>query len=91
LSGDLLQGNLYATYFPTDTLYFDGIAMIGGGDNNSRRHIVIPRVTDDAGGRPHREREFWQPRRRIDAERRLQLDGWRICCDPDRQFPLPAH
>jgi outer membrane autotransporter protein len=45
LSGDLLQGNLYATYFPTDALYFDGIAIIGGGDNNSRRHIVIPSVT----------------------------------------------
>ena len=42
LNGNLLQGNLYATYFPTDAFYLNGIAVIGGGDNDSRRHIVIP-------------------------------------------------
>lgn len=42
LSGNLMQGNLYATYFPTDALYLNGIAVIGGGNNDSRRHIVIP-------------------------------------------------
>jgi outer membrane autotransporter protein len=42
LNGDLLQGNLYATYFPTDAFYLNGIAVIGGGNNDSRRHIVIP-------------------------------------------------
>jgi uncharacterized protein with beta-barrel porin domain len=44
LSGNLFQGNLYATYFPTDALYLNGIAIIGGGNNNSQRHIVIPTV-----------------------------------------------
>lgn len=42
LNGNLLQGNLYATYFPTDAFYLNGIAIIGGGNNDSRRHIVIP-------------------------------------------------
>jgi len=42
LSGNLLQGNLYATYFPTEAFYLNGIAIIGGGNNDSRRHIVIP-------------------------------------------------
>ena len=44
LNGDLLQGNIYATYFPTDALYLNGIAVIGGGDNLSQRHIVIPSI-----------------------------------------------
>jgi outer membrane autotransporter protein len=44
LSGNLFQGNLYATYSVTDALYLNGIALIGGGDNDSRRHIVIPSV-----------------------------------------------
>jgi outer membrane autotransporter protein len=42
LNGNLLQGNLYATYFPTDDFYLNGIAIVGGGNNDSRRHIVIP-------------------------------------------------
>jgi outer membrane lipase/esterase len=42
LNGNLLQGNLYATYFPTEALYFNGIAIIGGGNNDSRRHVLIP-------------------------------------------------
>jgi outer membrane autotransporter protein len=42
LNGNLLQGNLYATYFPTDAFYLNGIAVIGGGNNDSRRHIIIP-------------------------------------------------
>jgi outer membrane autotransporter protein len=42
LSGNLFQGNLYATYFPTDAFYLNGIVVIGGGNNDSRRHIVIP-------------------------------------------------
>jgi uncharacterized protein with beta-barrel porin domain len=44
LSGNLLQGNLYATYFPTDAFYLNGIAIIGGGNNNSQRHIAIPSI-----------------------------------------------
>ena len=44
LNGNLLQGNLYATYFPTDAFYLNGIAVIGGGNNDSRRHIVIPSI-----------------------------------------------
>jgi outer membrane lipase/esterase len=42
LSGNLFQGNLYATYFPTDAFYLNGIVVIGGGNNDSQRHIVIP-------------------------------------------------
>jgi uncharacterized protein with beta-barrel porin domain len=44
LNGNLLQGNFYVTYFPTNTFYLNGIAVIGGGDNDSRRHIVIPSI-----------------------------------------------
>ena len=47
LNGNLLQGNLYATYFPTDAFYLNGIAIIGGGDNISQRHIVIPSMPDN--------------------------------------------
>jgi uncharacterized protein with beta-barrel porin domain len=42
LNGNLLQGNLYATYFPTDAFYLNAIGIIGGGNNDSERHIVIP-------------------------------------------------
>ena len=42
LRGNLFQGNLYATYFPTDRVYVNGIALIGGGNTDSQRHIVIP-------------------------------------------------
>jgi uncharacterized protein with beta-barrel porin domain len=44
LNGNLFQGNLYATYFPTDAFYLNAIAIIGGGDNVSQRHIVIPSI-----------------------------------------------
>ena len=42
LSGNLFQGNIYATYSVTDAFYLNGIALVGGGSNNSQRHIVIP-------------------------------------------------
>jgi outer membrane autotransporter protein len=42
LSGNLFQGNIYATYSVTDSLYLNGIAVVGGGNNDSRRHMVIP-------------------------------------------------
>jgi outer membrane autotransporter protein len=42
LSGNLFQGNVYATYSVTDALYLSGIGLVGGGNNNSQRHIVIP-------------------------------------------------
>jgi len=42
LSGNLFQGNIYATYSVTDALYLSGIGLVGGGNNNSQRHIVIP-------------------------------------------------
>ena len=41
LSGNLLQGNLYATYSVTDAWYVNAIGLIGGGNNNSQRHIVF--------------------------------------------------
>jgi len=54
LHGNLLQGNLYATYFPTDRVYVSGIALIGGGNTDSKRHIVIPNadpLTESFGDR----------------------------------------
>jgi Autotransporter beta-domain len=32
----------YVTYFPTNTFYLNGVAVIDGGNNDSRRHVVIP-------------------------------------------------
>jgi len=49
LNGNLLQGNLYATYSVTDALYVNGIGFIGGGNNNSQRHIVLPNATNLVG------------------------------------------
>jgi outer membrane autotransporter protein len=42
LHGDNFQGNLYATYAPNEALYFNAIGTIGGGDNLSRRVVMIP-------------------------------------------------
>jgi len=42
LNGKVMQGNIYATYFPTDAFYLNAIGIIGGGNNDSQRHIVIP-------------------------------------------------
>lgn len=44
LSGNLLQGNIYATYAMTDAWYVNAIALFGGGNEDSRRHIVIPSI-----------------------------------------------
>jgi outer membrane autotransporter protein len=41
LNGSLFQGNLYATYSVTDAWYVNAIGLIGGGNNNSQRHIVF--------------------------------------------------
>jgi outer membrane autotransporter protein len=49
LRGDLLQGNLYATYY-NDAFYLNGIGVIGGGNNNSRRRIVLPNTVMDLPG-----------------------------------------
>ncbi|MGB9650042.1 MAG: autotransporter outer membrane beta-barrel domain-containing protein [Stellaceae bacterium] len=42
LSGNLFQGNIYATYSVTDAFYLNGIGLVGGGNNNSQRQIVLP-------------------------------------------------
>jgi outer membrane autotransporter protein len=39
LNGNLLQGNLYATYSVTDAWYVNAIGLIGGGGNSSWRNI----------------------------------------------------
>ena len=49
LNGKLLQGNLYATYSVTDALYVNAIGFIGGGNNNSQRHIALPNASDFVG------------------------------------------
>src|SRR3984893_230571 len=49
LRGDLLQGNLYATYY-NDAFYLNGIGFIGGSNNDSRRHIVLPNTVEGLPG-----------------------------------------
>jgi outer membrane autotransporter protein len=49
LRGNLLQGNLYATYY-NDAFYLNGIGLIGGSNNDSRRHIVLPNTVPDLPG-----------------------------------------
>jgi outer membrane autotransporter protein len=39
LHGDLFQGNLYASYYPTNALYIDAVGAIGGGSNDSLRIV----------------------------------------------------
>jgi outer membrane autotransporter protein len=41
LQDNLLEGNLYASYSVTDALYLTGIAVVGGSNNNSQRHIAF--------------------------------------------------
>ena len=42
LHGNLFQGNLYASWYPTDAIYLDGVASVGGGSTDSSRTIAIP-------------------------------------------------
>jgi outer membrane autotransporter protein len=42
IQNDLFQGTIYATYSLTEALYVNGNVMFGGGNTDSRRHIVIP-------------------------------------------------
>jgi outer membrane autotransporter protein len=49
LRGNLLQGNLYATYY-NDAFYLNGIGLIGGSNNDSRRQIVLPNTVPDLPG-----------------------------------------
>jgi uncharacterized protein with beta-barrel porin domain len=44
LHSNLFQGNVYATYSVTDAFYLNGIGLVGGGNNNSQRRIVIPSI-----------------------------------------------
>jgi len=48
LNGNLLQGNLYATYSVTDAWYFNAIGLIGGGSNSSLRNIDFGTNSFDA-------------------------------------------
>ncbi len=45
IRSDLYQGTLYGTYSVNERLFVNGTAIIGGGDTDSRRHIVIPSTT----------------------------------------------
>jgi len=49
LNGNLLQGNLYATYSLTEAWYVNAIGLIGGGNNTSQRHIAFGTNGSDAG------------------------------------------
>jgi outer membrane autotransporter protein len=42
LHDDSFTGNIYATAAFTDALYMNAIALVGGGNTNSQRRIVIP-------------------------------------------------
>jgi outer membrane autotransporter protein len=46
LNGNLFTGNIYATYSFTDALYMNAIALVGGGNNNSQRHVIIPNAAN---------------------------------------------
>jgi outer membrane autotransporter protein len=48
LNGNLLQGNIYATYSMTDAWYVNAIALVGGGNNSSTRHIAFGTTGFDA-------------------------------------------
>jgi len=50
LHGNLFQGSLYATYAVTDAFYLNGIGYVGGGNNNSQRHIVLPNTVPGLPG-----------------------------------------
>jgi outer membrane autotransporter protein len=50
LSGNLFQGSIYATYSVTDAFYLNGIGFIGGGNNDSQRHIVLPNTVQGLPG-----------------------------------------
>ena len=45
LNDNLFTGNIYATYSFTDALYMNAIALVGGGNNNSQRHVIIPNAS----------------------------------------------
>ncbi len=78
LTGNLLQGNLYASYSLTDAWYLNAIGLVGGGNNDSQRHIVFGTngfdpttgVTTIAIDRTC-DRELWQPGCRRDPRQRL--------------------
>ena len=42
LHDDTFTGNVYTTVAFTDALYLNAIALVGGGNTNSQRRIVIP-------------------------------------------------
>ena len=50
LHGNLFQGNIYATYSVTDAFYLNGIAFVGGGNNNSQRDIMLPNTVPGLPG-----------------------------------------
>jgi outer membrane autotransporter protein len=50
LRGNLFQGNLYATYYMNDAFYLNGIGFIGGSNNDSRRHIILPNTVPGLPG-----------------------------------------
>jgi outer membrane autotransporter protein len=42
LHGNMIEGSLYASWYPTDQLYIDTVASIGGGFNDLQRSITVP-------------------------------------------------
>ena len=52
LNGNLFSGNIYATYSFTDALYMNAIAVVGGGNNNSQRHVIIPNTANQPNLQP---------------------------------------
>jgi len=50
IHGNLFQGSLYSSWYPTDQLYIDAVGSVGGGDNTSRRVINVAPLTGVANG-----------------------------------------
>jgi outer membrane autotransporter protein len=50
LRGEQFQGNMYATYY-NDAFYLNGIGLIGGSNNESRRQISLPNTPELVGDR----------------------------------------
>jgi outer membrane autotransporter protein len=49
LHDNSFTGNIYTTVAFTDALYMNAIALVGGGNTNSRRRIVIPNMNPGNG------------------------------------------
>jgi hypothetical protein len=89
LRGDLLQGNLYATYY-NDAFYLNGIGVIGGGNNNSRRHIVLPNTVEGLPGDRIANGSYGSQVQALSLGGGYSLPFGALILNADRPPPVPA-